>query len=349
MPGHRRRTVIGIAVLAVTLAATAACGSSQTSSGSGRVLNNAGHKMIAFLMPCSTCSDRYQTQDAPDFIQAVHDLDPTIKVVASNAQGSGDVQVQQAETALNAGAGVTVVSPTTNSSGAAVVTRAQAYGASTIAYDQPVVGAHPGYYVAYDPAKVGRLQARYLADHLPAGATIAMINGAWDGTVGTGFEQGAMDVLGPLFDSRHFNLGDSVNIPSFDPATAGQQMTRILTLLDNKVDGVLVANDAMAGRVIAALAARNLAGRVLVTGQDASPAGVQRIQAGTQAMTVYKSIRDEAQAAARIAVDLVHRDTAAAKAQAKVIMFTGKFRINSLLLDPVLVDRANLGILPQNS
>ena len=58
-------------------------------------------KVIAFLMPCSTCADRFESKDKPYFIQAVHDLDPSIKVIANNAQGSGDTQLQQAESALD--------------------------------------------------------------------------------------------------------------------------------------------------------------------------------------------------------------------------------------------------------
>jgi D-xylose transport system substrate-binding protein len=55
---------------------------------------------IAFDMPCSTCASRFEDQDKPDFIKAVHALDPTAKVIADNAQGSDATQIAQVEDAL---------------------------------------------------------------------------------------------------------------------------------------------------------------------------------------------------------------------------------------------------------
>ncbi len=70
--------------------------------------------------------------------------------------------------------------------------------------------------------------------------------------------------------------------------------------MGNKIDGVLVANDGMAGGVVAALRAQHLDGKVLVTGQDATVAGIQNILTGEQSMTIYKPIRKLAEAAAQM-------------------------------------------------
>ncbi len=53
--------------------------------------------VIAFLMPCSTCADRFEGQDKPLFIEALKKLDPGATVIANNAQGSAEAQVSQAE------------------------------------------------------------------------------------------------------------------------------------------------------------------------------------------------------------------------------------------------------------
>ena len=44
-----------------------------------------------------------------------------------------------------------------------------------------------------------------------------------------------------------------------------------------------------------------------VTGQDAELAGIQRILAGEQYMTVYKTVKQEAEQAAALAVALLQR------------------------------------------
>ena len=68
------------------------------------------------------------------------------------------------------------------------------------------------------------------------------------------------------------------------------------------------ANDTMAGGIIARLKANGLAGKVPVTGQDASVEGLQRILHGTQCMTVYKNTNLEAKAASDLAIALINGD-----------------------------------------
>ena len=77
-------------------------------------------------------------------------------------------------------------------------------------------------------------------------------------------------------------------------------MAAALTKLNNKVDGVLSANDGLAGGIVIALKAQGLAGKVPVTGQDATVAGLQQILLGNQSMTIYKPLRKLADAAAKM-------------------------------------------------
>ena len=77
-----------------------------------------------------------------------------------------------------------------------------------------------------------------------------------------------------------------------------------------KVDGVLAANDGLGGAVISVLEKNGLAGKVPVTGQDATVEGLQNILAGTQCMTVYKSAKQEAGALAELAIALANGEEA---------------------------------------
>ena len=70
------------------------------------------------------------------------------------------------------------------------------------------------------------------------------------------------------------------------------------TQAGGNIQGVLAANDGLANSVIQILERNNAAGANNVTGQDATAEGLQNILAGDQCMTVYKSIREEANALA---------------------------------------------------
>src|SRR5207249_8229781 len=72
----------------------------------------------------------------------------------------------------------------------------------------------------------------------------------------------------------------------------------------NKINGVLAANDGLAGAVVASLKAHGLK-PIPLTGQDATPTGVQFVLAGWQTGTVYKSEILETSVAANAAVALL--------------------------------------------
>ena len=113
--------------------------------------------------------------------------------------------------------------------------------------------------------------------------------------------------LQPKIDSGDYKLvGDQTG--EWDATKAGTAFEQLYTKNDGKIDGVVSANDTMAGGIIARLKANGLAGKVPVTGQDASVEGLQRILAGTQCMTVYKDTNLEAKAASDLAIALINGD-----------------------------------------
>ncbi|WP_426502305.1 sugar ABC transporter substrate-binding protein [Dactylosporangium sp. McL0621] len=330
-----RRLLVLASVLA-TAACTQAAPATQDTGNPGKDLT------IAFLMPCSTCADRFESKDKPYFEEAVKAIDPNIKVIAGNAQGDAAVQLQQAESALTNGAKVIVVSPFTAEAGASIVAKADAAGARVIAYDGAIEGAVPAAYVSFQNEKVGELQGQYLLDKLPPGATVAMINGDITSAPGREFKAGAHKILDPAFQSGRLKLGYESDTPGFDPAKGQQAMEQGLTKLADNVQGVVAPNDGLANAVITALTARKLNGKVLVTGQDATDAGLGSILAGNQSMTVYKSIRAEATATAQIAVALAKGDAAGVTGLTTSTVDNGTGKVPALLLDPVAVTKENI-------
>lgn len=333
-----KRRMLALAGAAVIGLALTACTSGPPSAGS----STDDSITIAFLMPCSTCADRFESKDKPYFIDAVHAIDPNIEVIANNAQGDAAAQLQQAEAALANGADVIVVSPFTAESGASIVAKATAAGASVVSYDGQIEGAVPDAYVSFQNEKVGELQGQFLVDNLAEGSTVAMINGDITSAPGLAFKKGAHTALDPAFDSKKLVLGFEADTPGFDPATGQREMEQALTALGDNVQGVLAPNDGLANAVITALTARSLNGKVLVTGQDATDAGLTAILAGDQSMTVYKSIRDEAKAAAEIAVALARGDADQVKKLATSTVNNGTGDIPAVLLDPVSVTKDNI-------
>ena len=136
--------------------------------------------------------------------------------------------------------------------------------------------------------------------------------------------------------------------PAFTLAKSGDQWTdwsatkaqtifeQMLARNGNKIDGVLAANDGLAGAVVATLKNKHLS-PIPLTGQDATPTGVQFILAGWQSGTVYKSVKKEAAAAAQAAINIIKKKPVKTNATVS--------GTKSILLTPVWITKANYKLL----
>jgi D-xylose transport system substrate-binding protein len=144
-------------------------------------------------------------------------------------------------------------------------------------------------------------------------------------------------VLNPLYQAGTYAKGPNQSVPDWDNQKALTIFEQMLQQTNNKIDGILAANDGLANSVISALNARKL-GHKPVTGQDATAEGIQHILAGEQCMTVYKPIKQEADAAAKLAISLAKGQTPAANDSSAN---KGK-KTPSVLLTPISVTKSNI-------
>ena len=211
-----------------------------------------------------------------------------------------------------------------------------------IDYDRLTVeGEGADYYVSFDNVAVGRLMGESMVEALAdfdGVPNIVVLDGGPTDNNATLFGNGYIGVAQPFFDSGEWNLVDRQAVPDWDNVQAQTIMEQILTAAGNEVDGVIVANDGMAGGVIAALQAQGING-IPVTGQDATVGGIQNILVGDQYMTVYKAVRAEAFAAAELAVTLLNGEEPAGVDAA---VDNGTNDIPSLLLVPVTTTATNI-------
>jgi D-xylose transport system substrate-binding protein len=300
----------GVAACAATLLAAlgvAACGSDDNGGGGDSGGGGGGGKgaPIALLLP-ETKTTRYERQDRPNFEREVKELCSDCSVIYANADQDPAKQQQQAEAAITKGAKAIAISSVDVKSAGAIVQRAKQSNVPVIAYGRLIPDAPISYYVSIDPFKVGQQQAEVQMESIKkAGKSspkIVMINGAPTDSNAKPYKDGARGVL----EKQGATVVKSFDTPDWSPDKAQSEMEQTITSLGKDgFDAVYVANDGMAGGVIAALKGANIAPKSkFVTGQDAEVAGVQRILAGDQLMTVYQPIIQIAETAAKIAVPL---------------------------------------------
>jgi len=333
-----RRSLPLVAVLALVALLLAAAASGR---GTAQKRSSASIKACA-LLPDTKSSTRYTLFDAPYLTKAFANAGVSAQVV--NAHGDAQKQLSQAQQCILQGAKVVLLDQLTPASGASITNYVVSHHAKVIDYDRLVVGSKASYYVSFDNVKVGKLQGMGLVAGLKAKGmyskhpVIAELNGDTKDNNAHLFKKGYDSILNPLYKKGTFKkakAGDQYT--NWDPILGRQIFDQMLARNGNHINGTLAANDGLAGAVIASLKAHHLK-PIPLTGQDATPTGVQFILAGWQTGTVYKSVKKEAAAAAKAAVQIV-------KGQ-KVTGVNGKISgTPSILLKPVWVTKANYKLL----
>ncbi len=333
------RSVATAAAVLLTLGALAGCSngaenSPDTSAGGGSG-GAAGEAQIGLLLPDSVTA-RYESADKPYFEAKIKELCDTCKVLYANADGDAAKQQQQAESMLTQGVKVLVLDPFDGEAAAAIVADAKAKNVPVISYDRLIDSADLSYYISFDNEKVGELQATALVDKLkadgvkPGDGGILMANGSPTDNNATQFKKGAHSVI----DASGYKVLAEFDTPGWEPAKAQDWVAGQLTQFKGEIKGVYAANDPVAGAAISAMKAGGISPLPPVTGQDAELAGIQRILAGDQYMTVYKALKPEAEKAAELAIDLTKGNTPKGEVTVKT---KGGADIQSFLLVPVAV------------
>ena len=297
----RRSTVLLLVAVAgvATLIVTSATASTQKKAASGDV---------CVLFPDPATSIRWVNYDAPAMKASLKASGVTAQIY--NAGGDAQKQKAQADQCLGNGAKVIVEVAIDAGSAAAIEKTAKAKGIPSIDYDRQVKGGVASIYVSFDGRAVGVLQGKGIVNGLKANGkysqkpVVAEVNGGATDANSFLFKGGYDSVLKPLYANGTFKKGPDQFVPQWNNQTAGTIFDQMLVKTGNKIDAAAVANDGMAGAVIASLKKAGLK-PIPVSGQDATPQGFQNIISGWQTMTVWKDTRVLAKAAAKAAVQLI--------------------------------------------
>lgn len=260
------------------------------------------------------------------------------KLLVQVANGDDALQNAQAENLLTQGVRVLFVAPHNAKTSATIVEAAHKLGVPVIAYDRLILDADVDYYVSFDNDRVGALQAEYLVRRQPSGNYV-LIAGAPTDNNALLYHEGQMNVLKPFVEKGQIQIVGDQWAKDWQASEALRIMENVLTKNNNKVDAVLASNDGLAGAVVQSLGEQKLAGKVLVSGQDAELTACQRVASGLQTMTVYKPIPALASAAAELALSLAKKQPVSGVTKT---VSNGKKDVPSVLIPPVVVDKDNL-------
>ncbi|KAB2649064.1 MAG: sugar ABC transporter substrate-binding protein [Verrucomicrobia bacterium] len=262
------------------------------------------------------------------------------RVIVQSATSDDTRQVRDVESLISRGVDVLVIVPHNGEAMSRAVKSANEAHIPVISYDRLIMNCLVDYYLSFDNVKVGEAQAKYAVEHLPKDrpARVVRILGSRTDQNAVMFKEGQDHILNPLIASGKIIVLHEDWALDWKPELGKKIMNAALTKNGDAIDEVIVTNDGTAGGAIQALLEEGLAGKVLVTGQDADLAACQRILRGTQSMTVYKPVKKLATLAANVAVDIATGVTP----QTTATINNGAKEVPSIFEAVIAVDKANL-------
>ncbi|HKB93934.1 MAG TPA: substrate-binding domain-containing protein [Gaiellaceae bacterium] len=318
---------VGVGSLVVSAGATAGVAAKKASV------------QVCVLLPDTKSSVRWVQFDAPAMKAAFKAAGVTASI--NNALNDPLKQKAQAQACIASGATVVIETSLDNGSAASIEKLFTSKGGKAIDYDRQVSGGSASVYVTFDGKAVGKAQAKGVIAGMKKngtykGGTVAELWGGQTDQNAFWFKSGNDAVFNPLFKKGTLKKGPQQFVPDWDANNAATIFSQMLVKTSNKIQGVLAANDNIAGAVIADLKAKHLKPLPL-SGQDASVGGVQNIISGWQTGTVYKYVPDEANAAAAAAVALIKGQ----KPKTNGYRMNGKKKEPTLALPVIWITKSN--------
>lgn len=288
---------------------------------------------IGFLMD-SLKVERWQT-DLDKFQKRAGELGA--KVLIETAEGDDELQLQQAQRLLDAGVKSLVLVPHDAEKAVRIVAAAKARQVPLLCYERLVRDPNVSFFVGVDASAIGFLQASSLTKIAPKGNYVLIAGSPTDLNAKI-LRDAQWRVLKPLVDRRDIKVISDTWSKDWNPTEAYAHMTEAIESAKGDITAVVASNDGTAGGAIQALSEHSLAGKALVSGQDADLAAIIRILDGTQTMTVYKPLGSQAKLAAEAAVALAKGEPV----KSAVSFTVGNKAIPAILLPPVVVTKDNV-------
>jgi ABC-type xylose transport system, periplasmic component len=261
----------------------------------------------------------------------------TVMMKIKDANYNIDLQRKQIEELISEDVDVLIIAPLDSAALADSVTNAKNAGIKVISYDGLIQDADLDLFVTFDSTQVGELQGKYLTRTVPRGNYI-ILSGDHNDPNAKLYKDGAMEYIQPLVNIGSINIVTDKEVVNWYSENAYQIAKDSLIANNNNVNAILAPTDDIAGGAIRALEEQGLAGKVAVTGQDATIDAIKRIINGTQSMTVFNDSRELAKIAIDSAIKLVNNQFI----ETNALINNGKVNVPSILLSPIVVTRNNI-------
>ncbi|MBD2480985.1 substrate-binding domain-containing protein [Planktothrix sp. FACHB-1365] len=325
-----------------------------------------GCNKIAILLPETGPAARWELSDRPELERRIaqklikNNNVKDLTLLYFNANGDPQKQFQQANRAIEQGACLLILGPSSSSDATEIVKKASEKQIPVIAYDRAIDNGniYADYYISFDSKYVGQKQGEYIKDQFvnldnknhryelkPDGNKFVMINGDKNDPNSKLLAEGLKSILQTEYiDTNRLNLVEETNIQGWDAEKAADKIQEVLTKY-SEIKIAWVANDGMANKIIEKLVKLGYKpDQILITGQDGTDGSIDKIADQWQSMTVCKDSNDLAEKTALLVEALFQGKTEIPNTKFEKLDFT---KSKSLISKAIYsVNLENSGVPP---
>ncbi|HQE94089.1 MAG TPA: substrate-binding domain-containing protein [Anaerolineae bacterium] len=234
------------------------------------------------------------------------------EVISQEANHDVKLQNDQIDNMVTQGVKALIIIAEDGDAAATAASNAAKKGVIVLAYDRLIKTPDISAYISFNNVEVGRQQALGVMAAIDAEnwdvaangpARVVKMGGSPTDNNAILVRQGQDSVLDPLEEAGKIEIVADQWVDNWDPKNALTLMENILTAAGNDIDAVVASNDGTALGALQAMKAQGLAGKVPISGQDATADGCNSIVKGELTVSVFKDIRE----LSPLAVDLVDK------------------------------------------
>jgi D-xylose transport system substrate-binding protein len=324
-------------------ATTTVAAATTTAAGGASTTAAAGGDCVVGMSWNNYNEERWAKHDEPAIVAALEA--GGCSYIQSDAGSSEEQQITDVENLIADGANVVMILAQNTQAILPAVQSATDQGIPVIAYDRLIEDANT-FYVSFDNVLVGQLMAEVVFDLVPTG-NYFIIKGNGADANSDFLREGIGSVIDAAAEAGDITILEEDYTDNWDPALAQTTTEQWLSAHNNDVQAIVSENDGMATGAAAALDGQGLLGEVVLSGQDADVAALQRVAAGTQAVSVWKDARALGTAAGEAAVQLAGGASLADVEDTSEFVYTNKETqaetvLTSILLTPIPITQENL-------
>lgn len=243
-------------------------------------------------------------------------------------------QGNQIENLLSQGIDALIVVPVTDKIGP-FIQSAKNEGIPVVSYDAIPVEADIDLFVTRDNYKVGEIQSEYALDYTDGKGNIVILRGDPATTVAQGIAEAYEEVLIP---SSGINIVADQWHQDWSTEEALKTAENALSAQEDNIQAFVASSDGLAMGVAQAVKGRGLDGEVFISGLDVELGSAKLIAEGTQTMSIWTMIDDQAEKALLGAISLIKGE----EIEADGSVDNGLKEVPAIYSDVVAVDQSNL-------